>query len=156
VPGHEWPPSSYGLAAFDDAGTIVAHAGSGPANSIADCYALNVISDTAWACTYTDFPILACTPEGRSRWWSTSVSGSRGLAVERTYVLAAGGYAENGNRAVLVRLDDNHATQLGEWRLPFQAGYPDSVELIDGRGGDLHVVNNEFGTDGRCPTSSPR
>jgi len=50
VPGHEWPPSAYGLAAFDDAGVFLGHANEAPVNSlIADCYALNVFDGTAWA-----------------------------------------------------------------------------------------------------------
>jgi hypothetical protein len=141
VPGHEWPPSSYGLASFDDEGALAVHADGGPTNGIADCYALNVLADTAWACTYTDFPILACSQRG-SRWWTTHLSGSRAIAVERTYVVAAGGYAEDGNKVVLLRIGEDRASAVGEWRLPLPVGYPDTVDLIDGRGEHLHVVRD--------------
>jgi hypothetical protein len=142
VPGHEWPPSSYGLAAFDDGGKLVAHAEGGPTNGIADCYALNVVGDTAWACTYTDFPILGCRSQTGSRWWSTDLSGSEALAVEQAHILAAGGYRENANNVALVRLDGDRGISVGEWRLPFSVDKRAEVQLIDGRGQDLHLINN--------------
>jgi hypothetical protein len=142
VPGHEWPPSSYGLAAFDDTGTIVAHANEGPANGIADCYALNVVADTAWACTYTDFPILACGSGTAPIWWSTELGGPRALAIGQKHVLAAGGYAKRANEVVLVRLEADRAQILARWRLPFGVDHSDSVDFIDGRGGELHAVKD--------------
>jgi hypothetical protein len=141
VPGHEWPPSSYGLAAFDDAGVLVAHATDAPTyGGIADCYALNVTAERAWACTYTEFPILECTSEGGSRWWTTELSGPSAIAVDPPYVLAAGGYAENGNRLVLVRLDREQGETVSEWRLPIDLDGPNTANFIDGRGDQLHVV----------------
>ena len=141
VPGEDWPPSSYGLAAFNDEGAMVMHANEGPTNGIADCYALNLIEDTAWACTYTDFPILACNQQQGSQWWTSELSGSRALAVDGNHVVAAGGYNNDGNKVVLLRLNEARASVICEWRLPYRVGYPRNVDLIDGRGCNLHVVN---------------
>jgi hypothetical protein len=144
VPGHEWPPSSYGLASFDDAGVLVAHANDPPAfGGIVDCYALNVVAETAWACTYGDFPILECRPETGSRWWSTELSGPSAIAIAAPYVLAAGGYEENANRLVLVHLDRDRGENVHEWRLPFSLAGPNPVAFVDGRGDQLHVVHGE-------------
>lgn len=144
VPGREWPPSNSGLAAFDEEGAVVALAELASSSGlIADCYALNVIEKTAWACPYTDFPILACDGRGRSRWWPTALSGPRAIAVCPPYVVAAGGYAKDGNRVVLVRLDEKRGEIVEEWRLPFEVGFPDAVALIDARGDQLHVVEKE-------------
>lgn len=59
LPGLKWAPSAHGIAAFDDRGALLMHA---TLQSIADCYALNVIGAEAWACTYTDFPLWQMTP----------------------------------------------------------------------------------------------
>jgi hypothetical protein len=135
--GLEVPPGAYGIAAFDEQGTLIKHAPS--EGTILDCYALNVSGDTAWTCTYTDFPIWQLGNEP-DRTWPTNLSGTRALAVSYPYVLAAGGYEDAANRIVLLRLDDQRAESLGEWRLPFGAGYPAELSMIDGRDDVLHVV----------------
>jgi hypothetical protein len=138
LPGLAQAPSAYGIAAFDERGALVRHATQ---ETIADCYALNVFGDTAWACTYTDFPILQMSG-GLERAWPTSLSGTRALAVDYPYVLAAGGYRDCANGAVLLRLDERNARPLGEWRLPFAVGGSSGPSMIDGRGDELHVVWN--------------
>lgn len=139
VSGLKWAPSAHGIAAFDDQGAVIHHANL---ESVADCYALNVVGNTAWACTYTDFPIWQMI-EGRERVWTTNLSGTRALAVSNRHVLAAGGYKEATNRAVLLRLNESRAETVGEWRLPFGVGYPSDVSMIDGRGDVLHVVSGD-------------
>jgi hypothetical protein len=138
-PGREWPPSSHGLAAFDEFGSVVAEANEGPHHGIADCYSLNVTGETAWACTYADFPIVSLTVNRQPRWWTTALSGVRAVAVEPPYVLAAGGYQENNNRAVLLRLDEHTAETVDEWRLPFDP-MSRSIDFFDARGDLLSVV----------------
>jgi hypothetical protein len=143
LPGVEWPPSSYGLAAFDEHGNLVARAaGSASDAIIVDCYALNLVGGTAYACTYMDFPILSISVSEPARWWPTELSGPRALAISRPYVLAAGGYAERGDRVVLLRLEEGRARTIKEWHLPFKLGYPDSVDFVDGRADALHVVQD--------------
>jgi hypothetical protein len=134
LPGLRFPPSAYGIAAFDERGVLIKHAAS---LAITDCYALNVSRDTAWACTYTDFPIRQITIE-RELAWPTNLSGTRALAVSYPHVLAASGYKDAANRVVLLRLDDQRVGSLGEWRLPFGVDYPAS--MLDGREDELHVV----------------
>jgi hypothetical protein len=136
LPGLERAPSAYGITAFDERGALIKHA---TLESIADCYALNVSGDTAWACTYTDFPILQMSNVGE-RFWPTDLSGTRALAVNYPYVLAAGGYKDELNRAVLLRLDKQKAQSVGEWQLPFGGNSASTVSMIDGRADELHVV----------------
>jgi len=58
-------------------------------------------------------------------------------------VLAAGGYKDEVNRVVLLRLDDQSVESLGEWRLPFGVGYPvETISMIDGRDDELHMVSD--------------
>lgn len=141
IEGLEWPPSSYGLAAFDLSGSLVTYAKDAPDHDhIADCYSLNVARDKAWACTYTGFPILSCDATLGSRWWRTTLSGVKAIAVRPPYVLATGGYAEAINRCVLVRLDDAEAVVVSEHRLPFDERQLREADLFDGRGNAVHVV----------------
>lgn len=143
IEGHEWSPSSYGLAAFDLSGSLVTYAKGPPDNDhIADCYALNVTHDKAWACTYTGFPILSCDASLGSRWWRTTLSGIKAIAVRPPYLLATGGYAGAINRCVLVKLDDAEAAVVSERRLPFDETQLREAELFDGRGNAIHVVFN--------------
>jgi hypothetical protein len=145
VAGLEWPPSSYGLACFDDRGSLLEHAGAGPsAAGIADTYALNVFGKNAWACTYTEFPIVRMGTHSEF-WWQTFLRGPRALAIRDHLVLAVGGYETDRNLAVLLRLSDDSATDLGRWRLPFKPGAfrePPGFDFMDGRGEMLHLVQN--------------
>lgn len=141
VPDLEWPPSAYGLAAFDSDGTVLrVSAGAEPEYQIADCYSLNVVGDAAWACTYPGLPISMSEDGGAFRWWKTSLPGSVALAIKTPLFLAAGGYGDDGDRVILGRLDGDQATALGEWRLPFKVGFSSSAEIADAREDCLHVV----------------
>jgi len=141
VPGLEWPPSAYGLAAFDASGRVIVQAKGAPAGSeIADCYALNVVGGQPWACTYPEFPVSTYEAENGWRWRSTGLSGTRALAVRPPYILAAGGYGEDDDQVVLVRLDEEQGVSLGRWRLPFPVGFPARADFVDARGDELHVV----------------
>ena len=137
----EWPPSAYGLAAFDSKGKVLrVSAGAEPEYQIADCYALNVFGDAAWACTYPGSPISMSGDGGAFRWWKTSLPGSVALAVDMPRFLAAGGFGDDGDKVILGRLDREQAVVLGEWRLPFNVGFPRAVETVDAREDRLHVV----------------
>jgi hypothetical protein len=139
-PGLTWPPSAYGLAAFDEHGVLIEHLSL---ESIADCYALNVVGQTAWSCTYTDFPISCIGGDVGERNWPTKLVGASAMAVDFPHVVVAGGYNENANRAVLMRLTNDGAEQIGEWRLPFSVDTHLQVDFIDGRGDELHVIKGD-------------
>ncbi|MGW2478149.1 hypothetical protein [Streptomyces sp. NPDC001665] len=66
-----------------------------------DCYALNVSGTTAWACTYTDFPLVEIRP-GRPdrpvRVWPNQVRGATAVAVYGERVAFYGGYGEEVDR----------------------------------------------------------
>ena len=140
-PDRPSPPSSVGLAAFDQRGRVVAQA---PCEvKIADCYALNVAGDTAWACTYTDFPIFTVAEGRPSQVWTTDFSGPSAIAVRSPHLLVAGGYGEAADRVILVRLGSTKAESLRQWRLPFNSHGPERPDLFVGRGETLHVVQKD-------------
>jgi hypothetical protein len=138
-PGLKRAPSVYGIAAFDDQGALLKHA---TLESAVDCYALNVSGDEAWACTYTDFPLWQMSNE-RERTWPTTLRGTCAIAVSYPHVLAAGGYKDDANRVVLLRLDERKAHSMREWRMPLGVGYPAELSMIDGRDDELHVVQDQ-------------
>jgi hypothetical protein len=142
VPGLEWPPSAYGLAAFDEAGAALrVSSGASPELQISDCYALNVVGDQAWACTYPGSPISMSNEGTPFIWWPTDLPGSvAALAIEGSHFLAAGGFGDQGNRVILGRLEQGAATVIDEWRLPFAVGYLRGVDVVDARADCVHVV----------------
>lgn len=141
IPGMESAPSRFGIGAFDEHGALLDHASD---VMIADCYALNAFGNEAWACPYRRFPIWRMLTN-EERVWRTpdNIGGIKAIAVNHPYVLAAGGYYEDFNRALLLKLDGHGASTLGEWRLPVGARpnrAAGKIELIDGRKDELHVV----------------
>lgn len=138
VAGMEWAPSSSGMAAFDPAGNLLRHA---TLQTVADCYSLNVVGVEAWTCTYADFPLWRMEPDGTETTWSTELSGVRAIAVNYPYVMAAGGYKDDRDRLVLLRLEGSLAKPVGEWRLPWGVVDFRQAWLLDGRGEDVHVVS---------------
>lgn len=137
--GSERPPSSHGLAAFDETGAVVFAHDPGPnVLGICDCYALNVSGAKAWACPYDSFEILSCEA-GHHRSWPGGPSGTQALAVARPHILAAGGYGADADRIALLRLGEERAETLGEWRMPLASQRP---EFLVGRDDAIHLVED--------------
>ncbi|MGW3943817.1 hypothetical protein ACWEKP_50530, partial [Streptomyces phaeochromogenes] len=66
-----------------------------------DCYALNVSGTAAWACPYTDFPLVEIRPNRPDRpatVWANRVRGARAVAVHGDRVAFYGGYGEERDR----------------------------------------------------------
>jgi hypothetical protein len=73
---------------------------------IADCYALNVISDEeAWCCYYTDFPLVKLQGAQVAATWPSPISGAGHFAVWKDSVLMDGGYHAH-DKFVLLKLGD--------------------------------------------------
>lgn len=75
-----------------------------------DCYALNVTREYAWACPYTDFPIVSMAMSGALREWSNpTITGATALAVHDNKIALVGGYEGNRHRVALLELKERHA-----------------------------------------------
>jgi len=135
-PGQKWPPSSNGLAAFDVEGKLVR---SFTDHIIDDCYAMNVFGEEAWACTYSDFPILRMNNTDQNL-WKSNLSGIKAIAVDYPYVIAAGGYRDDFNLLHLLRLEKESTSILKSWRIPELKSRPTYLQELDGRADALHVV----------------
>lgn len=112
-----------------------------PWGSVDDCYALNVVGEVAWACYYSDFPVVRIDG-GRVSGWRNTVRGARALAVDdRGSILLAGGYGPERDRLVQGRLSNGELEVINESRLtlPNGAELPPQAIVI-GRGTDLFVI----------------
>lgn len=162
VPGEEWPPSSRGVGLFSADGTYQGlPTFPDNAGTFADCYALNVLDDGAWACPYVDFPLIHVQADRPLRWWSNEVAGPKALAVLEDHALLAGGYGADANRLALVTLDGEGngcgAKTTATWRLPLaprrqQGDEPSDLAarhpwqhptLLAGRADMIHLVQRE-------------
>ena len=162
VPGEDWPPSSRGIGVFSAAGDYQPLSVFPEAVGIvADCYALNIMDEGAWACPEMNFPLLDLRPDHPVRWWSSEIGGAKALAVSGTHVLLAGGYGADANRLTLVTLDGEGnggaARTVASWRLPLAPRVPQPGErpeilehhpwqypmLLAGRGDTIHLIQDE-------------
>ena len=91
---------------------------------IDDCYALNVDGDCAWACYYSDFPVVLIRGD-RVTGWHNDVQGAKALAVAESRVALFGGYGPDYDRLAVTALDGDRARPAGEYRIVL----PDGEEL---------------------------
>jgi hypothetical protein len=135
--GWDEPIGSSGIVVFDAAGAQRwAFEPREGAPDIADCYALNVDDREAWACYYTDFPLVRIA-DGVMTSWKTELAGLRAFAVGQGRVLAVGGYSAR-DRVVLAAITDaGRVERLAEYKL--RARFREAVVI--GRGGTLHVFD---------------
>ncbi|MES9807104.1 hypothetical protein [Streptomyces cinereoruber] len=88
-----------GIRSWSATGQIRWASGDVPgAGWIMDCYALNVSGTSAWACPYTDFPLLEIRTGEPVRVRTNTVRGAKAVAVHGGRVAFFGGYAEERDR----------------------------------------------------------
>lgn len=85
------PIGASGLVRFDDTGKVMWEFTAG---EIADCYALNVFADRAWAYYYTSFELAEVKPGGITR-YETGVDGAHAFALDSQNVAFLGGYGKS-------------------------------------------------------------
>ncbi|WP_329432032.1 MULTISPECIES: hypothetical protein [unclassified Streptomyces] len=145
-PGTPAPIGEYGLIRFSsDLETqwrFPSHT-SEPWGAISDCYALNIDGDTAWACYYTDFPIVSVR-DGVVTSWRNSVAGATALAVKDARVALLGGYGPHHDRLSVGTLDSEDLRVTDEYRIVLPDGRPLPMRTqVIGRGPDLHVLSGD-------------
>jgi len=78
-----------------------------PWGGVDDCYAFDVVGEVAWACYYSDFPVVRIDGEHVSG-WRNPVRGARALVVGDggVSILLVGGYGPERDRLVEGRLSN--------------------------------------------------
>jgi hypothetical protein len=133
------PLSASGLNRFDALGALTwAYDGI-----MDDCYALNVAADAAWACPYSDWPILKVGFDGATVAWPNShKSGARVLAIDGDLVVLLGGYRDEARHGALLRLGDGQVDCVGEFALGLEQKLG-ALPLAVGRGAAMHFVQGD-------------
>lgn len=109
--------------------------------SMADCYALNIAGDTAWACYYTDFPVLRVRGGKTTRWDNPEVGGAQAMAVAGGRVAFHTGYGRNHRARLELGVLDDDRFRLREVVQVALPGKPmPFVTAVHGRGDTLHMV----------------
>lgn len=119
-----------------------------------DCYALNVSGTTAWACPYTDFPLVEIRPDRPVKVWANRVRGAKAVAVHVKRVAFYGGYGEEVDRLVHGELTEAlvEPTDVGLLTLP-DGALPGRRRVV-GRGSRIYVQVQPFTTWGVFDLSS--
>lgn len=111
---------------------------------MADCYALNAHRGEAWACYYTDFPLVRVRADGSVRVWESPVAGARATAVHSGGAAFFGGYGQEEDRLVLCTLTERAAAPYLHSTLVRPDGSPIGKRRVLARGSRLYVQAGPF------------
>ena len=113
---------------------------------IADCYALNVVSDEeVWLCPYTDFPLVRLKNRQISpRWDNNPIHGAQAFAVWKSRALFTGGYGER-DKLFVVHLDQSEGKQLAKEEHQAVSDDGENIKFTHafGRGSCLYLVTTD-------------
>ncbi|QIQ00880.1 hypothetical protein [Streptomyces liangshanensis] len=114
-----------------------------------DCYALNVSGNAAWACPYTDFPLVEIRPDHPDRpvkVRANRVRGATALAVHGERVAFYGGYGEERDRLAHGELTETSLEpgEVGVLTLP--DGRTPGRRRVVSRGSKIYVQTKPYTT----------
>ncbi|SDL29935.1 hypothetical protein [Streptomyces indicus] len=116
-----------------------------------DRYALNVSGTTAWACPYTDFPLVEIRPDRTHRpvrVWANRVRGARAVAVHGERIAFYGGYGDEWDRLVRGEISETSVEPTDVGLLTLADGSAPGRRRVVGRGSRIHVQAEPFTTWG--------
>ncbi|MER6495693.1 hypothetical protein ACFUEN_37300 [Streptomyces griseorubiginosus] len=116
-----------------------------------DCYALNVSGTTAWACPYTDFPLVEIRPDRTHRpvrVWANHVRGAQAVAVHGEQVAFYGGYGEEQDRLAHGKIVETSVEPSDAGLLTLSDGSAPGRRRVVGRGSRIYVQAEPFTTWG--------
>ncbi|MFJ4367985.1 hypothetical protein ACIP4S_28030 [Streptomyces chartreusis] len=112
-----------------------------------DCYALNVSGTAAWACPYTDFPLVEIRPDHPVRpvvVRANRVRGAHAVAVHGDRVAFFGGYGEGRDRLAHGELTETTVASTGVGTLTLPDGTSPGRRRAVGRGSRIYVQAEPF------------
>ncbi|WP_406840863.1 hypothetical protein ACICHK_40005 [Streptomyces sp. AHU1] len=112
-----------------------------------DCYALNVSGTVAWACPYTDFPLVEIRPNRPNRpvrVRANRVRGAHAVAVHGGRVAFYGGYGEERDRLVHAELTQTSVEPTDTGLLTLPDGSAPGRRRLVGRGSRIYVQAEPF------------
>ncbi|USQ85599.1 hypothetical protein NFX46_18570 [Streptomyces phaeoluteigriseus] len=112
-----------------------------------DCYALNVSGTAAWACPYTDFPLVEIRPNRPERpvkVWANRIRGAKAVAVHGDQVAFYGGYGEERDRLAHGELTETSVEPVNVGLLTLPDGSVPGRRRVVGRGSRIYVQAEPF------------
>ncbi|MBT1093454.1 hypothetical protein [Streptomyces sp. Tu102] len=112
-----------------------------------DCYALNVSGTAAWACPYTDFPLVEIRPDRPGRpvvVRANRVRGAHAVAVHGNRVAFFGGYGAERDRIAYGELTETTVASTGVDTLTLHDGTSPGRRRVVGRGSRIYVQAEPF------------
>ncbi|MGP3683299.1 hypothetical protein ACTVZO_01070 [Streptomyces sp. IBSNAI002] len=112
-----------------------------------DCYALNVSGTAAWACTYTDFPLVEIRPDRTDRpvtVRANRIQGAHAVAVHGDRAVFYGGYAEERDRLAHGELTETTVEPADVGLLTLPDGLAPGRRRVVGRGSRIYVQAEPF------------
>ncbi|MER6022807.1 hypothetical protein [Streptomyces anulatus] len=144
--GHIWvghfDENPAGIRRWSATGRLIWTSDDADIPGLFDCYALNVSGTTAWACPYTDFPLVEICPDRTDRpvrVWENRVRGAKAVAVHRDRVTFYGGYREEQNRLAHGDLTETSVEPTDVGLLTLPDGSVVSRRRVVGRGSRIYV-----------------
>ncbi|MFD9320082.1 hypothetical protein ACFWDQ_20810 [Streptomyces sp. NPDC060053] len=122
-----------------------------------DCYALNVSGTAAWACPYTDFPLVEIRPDRTDRpvkVWANRVRGAKAVAVHGERVAFYGGYGEERDRLAHGEIIEASVEPTDVGLLTLSDGSAPGRRRVVSRGSRIYVQAEPFTTWGVFDLSS--
>ncbi|WP_327372410.1 hypothetical protein OG393_00075 [Streptomyces sp. NBC_01216] len=119
-----------------------------------DCYALNVSGTTAWACTYTDFPLVEIRPDRPVRVWLNQIRGAKAVAIHGERVALYGGYGEEVDRLTRGELTEASVEPTDVGLLTLPDGHLPGRRRAVSRGSRIYVQAEPFTAWGVVDLSS--
>jgi hypothetical protein len=143
-PDTQEPIGAYGIVRFspglEPAWHYPKYTEVGLWDAVSDCYALNVDDTGAWACYYSDFPVVRICDSAVTG-WHNDVKSASALAVAGSRAELFGGYGPDYDRLALTELGADRAQPAGEYRVVLPGGEPiPAGTQIIGRGSRLHFL----------------
>ncbi|MEV7086965.1 hypothetical protein AB0O07_13855 [Streptomyces sp. NPDC093085] len=136
---HRWSSTGRHTWTSDDAGIP----------GLFDCDALNVSGTAAWACAYTDFPLVEIRPDRTDRpvrVWANRVRGSHAVAVHGERVAFYGGYGEARDRLAHGEIGETSVEPTDVGLLTLPDGAAPGRRRVAGRGSRIYVQTEPFTT----------
>ncbi|MBH0245236.1 hypothetical protein I3W98_23925 [Streptomyces cavourensis] len=159
--GHIWvghfDESPAGIRRWSPTGHIYWTSDGADIPGLFDCYALNVSGTTAWACTYTDFPLVEIRPNHPVRpvrVWPNQVRGAKVVAVHGERVAFYGGYGEEADRLTLGEITEASVEPTAVGLLTLPDGHLPGRRRAVGRGSRIYVQAEPFTAWGVLDLSS--
>jgi hypothetical protein len=134
------PIGTCGIARFNSLLVPVwQYSGAEQWGAVDDCEALNVVGEDAWACYYSDSPVV-CIAAGAVRGWKNAVGGARALLVHQDRAALVGGYGKDHDRYLegVLGKERFEPTTSSRVVLPDGEPLPCAAQLV-GRGSELQA-----------------